>query len=140
MEAAAVEAGDIAFKKMKKLLATYKEKPLAMAGHAWLVLFFSLFLTYGFLSYAQKLYNGEYQLAGLLLHRSFIVMFLLAALMAVLSFLTQLYRQITARDLSLLRRTGNIVKGFLAAAPVALLGGVAALFLLIGKYMGLALG
>ncbi len=124
---------------MKTVILAYIRTPLLLAGHAWIMFFFSLFSAYGFLPYAQKLYNGDYQFVGFLLHRSLVVMFLLAALMAVLSILTQLHVQLFKIERPFLQRAINIGKCIVAALPVVLLGSISAFLLLVGRYLGLSL-
>lgn len=121
---------------MKKLLLFYQAHPLTLAGHAWGLWLASFVITYSFLPTAHVLYHGPYPFLGYVLHRSFMLLFLLAAMMAFLSFVLQLIRK--AESVS--QRIGHIVKGFLLSIPVVFLGSVAAFLLLVGHYIGLALG
>lgn len=125
---------------MGKLITAYRRSPLRLVSHAWAVLGAAALATFLLLPHAQRLYNGDHPLAGFLLHRLLLVLFLLAAVMSGLSLAAQLWVGLTRRDRAAAARLGNIATGLLLAAPALLLAGAMALLLLIGRHLGLALG
>lgn len=111
-----------------------------MAYHAWAVLSAAALATFLLLPYAHRLYNGAHPLAGFLLHRLLLALFLLAAVMAGVSLAAQLHAELTRPDGSAAARLGNVAKVLLLAAPALVLAGALALLMLTGRHLGMALG
>ena len=111
-----------------------------MASHAWAVLATAALATFLLLPYAHRLYNGANPLAGFLLHRLLLALFLLGAVMAGASLAAQLHPELTRPEGSVTVRLGNLAKILLVAAPALILASALALLMLNGYHVGMALG
>lgn len=118
----------------------WRQRPLGLAAAAWGVLVLAAAATLTLLPQAHVLYRGHMPLAGLVLHRGLIGLFLAAALMAAAALLLILHAEIVRADASRATRAGRLLAGLLVSVPAILLAGVATFLLLFGDYLGMTLG
>lgn len=125
-------------KSFLDFICSYKRSPLKLAGHAWLLFLLSLVAMFLLLPTAHALYHGDSPLAGYLLHRSFIALFLFVIASGFTALILELFRQ-RGLNIPIAKKLGGFAKAVVITIPLVLLGSACVFLMFFGSYIGLAL-